>query len=769
MIKTSVKAGSVDAVKLSAIFSKVVSHAAVVILGFLLARTRLVGGMAPLGAAFSAGVPMPFLLSAAIGSVVGYLLPSGNIYILRYTAPLLCIVAVRFLLQGLKEIGKSALWSFITAFSVVVSIGVVSSNGEILRGIMMAAVEGAVAGGGAYFLRKSEKALKNPATVSGYDSAALLISAALILTAAYNIQFDGISLGRIAALILILFSARLGKVGTSTVVGIATAGGMLLCGGRSETAVVIAVISLLAGVLSGLGKVVVAASPVIVTALWTAFTSASAGSLAQLIESTVASVIFLIVPKSVSAPLGRYISPPTVTPDTKGLRRTLTMRLGFAAAALYGVSETVDEVARCLSISKRPNFASVLHNTEEEVCKGCSFHIYCWEKQRTETVDAALAMTDAIRRCRPIELADVSSEFSERCLRIERFEDALSRNYGDFLSRVSAEKRVTEMREVVSDQMNGIADMLCELSEEFKTAQRYDISLAGRVAEALKELDINAEECSCVVDRFGRMTVEIKLSREPDMPICRSHILDRIEEVCDRDFEPPEVNRVGRVFYITATEKAVYSVDCGCTQFNEGKNQLCGDTCRYFFDGRGRLIIALSDGMGSGGRAAVDSAMTAGLAERLIKAGFGFDCTLKLVNSAMLYKSADESMATLDISCIDLFSGRTELYKAGAAPTIVRRNGRTGKAECRSLPAGILNKVGFDRAVITLKENDILVMMSDGAMTDGTEWICAEIETFGDCGAKQLSERLATAARRRRHDGHEDDITVFAAIIEKAI
>ena len=200
-----------------------------------------------------------------------------------------------------------------------------------------------------------------------------------------------------------------------------------------------------------------------------------------------------------------------------------------------------------------------------------------------------------------------------------------------------------------------------------------------------------------------------------------------------------------------------------------GDNQLCGDTCKYFFDGRGRLVVIVSDGMGSGGRAAVDSAMTAGLTERLLKAGFGYDCTLKLVNSAMLFKSTDESMATLDISCIDLFSGKTDLLKAGAAPTLVRRNGRIGRAECKSLPAGILNDVGFDRARVTLKENDILLMMSDGVCSDGTDWICAEIEAWEGAGARQLSERIASAARRRRHDGHDDDITVFAAILEKAV
>ena len=53
--------------------------------------------------------------------------------------------------------------------------------------------------------------------------------------------------------------------------------------------------------------------------------------------------------------------------------------------------------------------------------------------------------------------------------------------------------------------------------------------------------------------------------------------------------------------------------------------------------------------------------------------------------------------------------------------------------------------------------------------TEGTDWICAELEAFKGGGAKQLSERIATAARRRRRDGHDDDITVFAAILEKAV
>lgn len=741
----------------------------IAVVGFFMARTEFWGSMAPLGAALSAGVPVRYLVSSAAGAILGYILPGQELSALRYTAALLAIVAIRFIISGIKGIGKNAVWSAITAATVVMGVGFASSSVDFLHYGAISLAEGAIAGCGASFISRAFSINWGSSGTGIEQTASLLISVSLVLTSLYQMTFDGISAGHIVVFLLIMLAAKYGRTGVAAICGAASAVSVCISGGSASSALAFCFASLAAGVFSGFGKAAIAGAPTAVAALWSLVTYGSKASLIMLAESAVAGIIFIIIPKTATATLGTLIAPPTVTPDTKGLRRTLTMRLGFAASALHGVSETVEDVARCLSVTQKPNFATVLHNIESDVCKGCSFHVFCWEKQRTTTVDAVLGMSDAMRKCRPISLAEVPEEFTERCLRLERFEDSLSKHYSEFLSSIAAEKRVGEMRGVVADQMDGIADMLSELSEEFRTAQTYDIELAGRVAAGLKALDLRADECSCVVDKYGRLTVEIRLLQTPELPLNRSRILSRLEEICDRDFEPPEINRCGHTYYITATEKAVLSVDCSFIQFNQGKNQHCGDTCRYFFDGRGRLIVIVSDGMGSGGRAAVDSAMTAGLAERLIKAGFGFDCTLRIVNSAMLFKSTDESLATLDISCIDLYNGKTELFKAGAAPTIIRRNGRTGRAECKSLPAGILHDVGFDKATVTLQEDDILLMMSDGVCSDGTDWICAEVEAFKDGGAKQLSERIATSARRRRQDGHDDDITVFAAIVEKAI
>lgn len=748
----------------------IVYHIVSLIFGFLMSRTTLWGGIAPLGAAITAGLPMKYMFSTALGAFFGYIFPPFSVSAFKYAAALIAIVAIRFILSGVKPVFKNPLWSGVVAATVVSGVGVAAAGQSFLKEGILGVSEGLLAGGGAYFIRRAT-AIKweKIAGLTQEQTASTLIAVSLGLMSVINVEVAGLSVGKTFGILLILFAARYGRAGASAIASLSVGFASVVSGQSVETAFILSITGLVTGAFCSLGKLMAAICPPSVCLMWVIVSSGSAVSVASLLESILASVIFLIVPRKISARMGSVLNPRVITPDTAGLRRTLTMRLGFASAALRGVSETVEDVSRCLSLAKKPNFVNVLHDVENDACRGCTFMLNCWEKNRKTTVDAVLGFCEAIRSCRPLELADVPDEFREKCLRPERFEASLCRYYTDFLSAVSAEKRVSEMRSVVSDQMTGVADMLGELSEEFRTAQRYDIALANRVAAALRELDLRADECSCVVDKFSRITVEIKLREAPEMPINRARVLERIEEVCEREFEPPEITRSGRAYYITATEKAVFSVDCYCTQFNQGKNKLCGDTCRHFFDGRGRLVVILSDGMGSGGRAAVDSAMTAGLAERLLKAGFGYDCTLKMVNSAMLFKSSDESLATLDISCIDLFSGKTELLKAGAAPTLVRRNGRTGRAECKTLPAGILNEVGFDKAVVTLKEDDILIMVSDGVTTDGTDWICAEIESWRGGGAKQLSEKIATAARRRRRDGHDDDITVFAAILEKAV
>ena len=82
--------------------------------------------------------------------------------------------------------------------------------------------------------------------------------------------------------------------------------------------------------------------------------------------------------------------------------------------------------------------------------------------------------------------------------------------------------------------------------------------------------------------------------------------------------------------------KTVFRVETGFSQHIFGNGRLCGDSFSCFEDGCGRQAAVLSDGMGAGGRAAVDGAMASGLFSRLLQAGVGPEAALQVVNSALI-------------------------------------------------------------------------------------------------------------------------------------
>ncbi len=742
-------------------------------LGFFLfglcsGHATLLQAMCPFGIAAVAAAPLSALYSTAAGAFYAYLLLLLQGGAFRYMASVVAVLAIRWILKTAKAGQKGAVAPCLSAFGVLLCTGLVTAGNQ-LHGVLLALCEALLAGGGAYFMQVAQNTKGRLRGCSGQELAALLLTLGIGLVGLFPFTLWGVSPGRCLGFLLLFAAARYGRASAGAVAGIVMGCAFALTGCGSLPAFLCAAGGMLCGAVAPLGKIAVVLSFASAGLVSTVLDGASAITLSLLTESILAAVVFLLLPKAWLVRVAALFSPPAELTELEGLRKTLVMRLKFAAGALTGVSKTVDEIGERLSQRDTPDFESVLKEVESDACRGCTLCTHCWEHSKPQTVEALLAMADAFRRGQPVQLAELPPVFAERCLRKERVENALCTHYGNFSSRLAAERRITEMREVVADQFAGISDMLEDLAEEMDCSQSYDTLLADKVATALSGLGIGVSACGCVLDQYDRLQIEIRLREPPALPFHRARVLSVLETVCERALDPPCINRVGNTYYITLCEKAVFAVDYAvCSHTSAGK-KICGDTAECFYDGRGHLCMVVSDGMGTGGRAAVDSAMASGLMTRLLKAGFGYDCSLRIVNSAMLFKSTDESLATVDITAIDLFTGSCSLYKAGAAPTLVRRNGRTGRACCTSLPAGILREVGFDRATVTLKAGDIVLMLSDGAVNDGTDWICAELESFTDGTAKQLAEKIAEGARRRRSDGHEDDITVVAALLDRAI
>ena len=217
------------------------------------------------------------------------------------------------------------------------------------------------------------------------------------------------------------------------------------------------------------------------------------------------------------------------------------------------------------------------------------------------------------------------------------------------------------------------------------------------------------------------------------------------------------------------SELPLYDLEIGSAQHVYGNGELCGDCLNYFSNGAGSMVAMISDGMGSGGRAAVDSNMAVSVMTKLCKAGLSYDCSLAVVNSSLMIKSEDETLATMDVVDFNCFTGKAGLMKAGACTTYVKKNSRVYQKEMPSLPLGILNEARFSKEDMVLTKDDWIVMVSDGVMIGSTDWIEKLILSWREGSAEELAAQIVNTARRRREDDHDDDITAIAMrVVENA-
>ena len=637
-------------------------HISAAAVGFIMSRGAVLGNLLPFGISFIAGCSLTYTPAAATGVFLGYFIPAIGSGGFKYIAAAFAVVAVKLLLGGLKRLSSNPIFLSAMAFLASFLTSAVTLSGLNFN-FLSVLCESLFSAMGAFFVCRCFNSFKNAAAGLRADElASLSVLIGMALTGINGFTFNGISLGHILGIAVILTAAKYGGILSGSVSGITVSFAMCLSGVSGEIAVVYAFTGLMAGVFSSFGKYVQTAVP-LVFSLAGSVMSGSPVLIAQtVIEAALGSALFLAVPRRAGLRLGKLFSayPRLSTPD--GVKRSLSMRLDIAAGALCDVSDTVEQVAAELSKINSPDFGSVITAVEQDACAGCKLRLHCWESKRDDTLKAVLEMTNAVKSGERSPENAAPEEFKGRCLRVARVANAAYKRYSDYASRIAAENRIDEVRGVVSDQFDGISAMLSELSRELEKDDRFDNSAAEKAAAALKNLDIRVEECSSKTDKFGRMTIEMRVKKDPSLIINKLQVMKMVSVVCERDFDIPSVSENGGEIFIVLNEHAALRVDVGVEQKCASDSAMCGDAYKYFFDGRGHFIMILSDGMGTGGRAAVDGAMASGLMCRLIKAGFGYDCSLRILNSSMLFKSTDESLATVDIASIDLFTGRVELY-----------------------------------------------------------------------------------------------------------
>ncbi len=734
--------------------------------GALTASINDLGAFSPFGVAFTAAAPQRFLISSGLGAAAGYILSQDSVSALRYIAALVAAAVLSRLTQEFERIKKFKLLPSCIAFltSFLTSTAVLLAGASDVKTFFIYCGEALLSAGAAYFFSSAAGAVKSCKEVRGFsvrDLSSVVITAELFLLSLSGISFFGVSFSRIAAVIIILVFSYIFKEAGGAVAGIAA--GLIFSMDKTVGAVgmTYAVAGLISGVFSYANRFVSAGVFLLSFGAAFLFGDGSVDKIYMIIEAGAAAVIFMSVPEKYIRKIESLIV--KKQPEMTGLQRqAVRERLKSASFAVGEMSQSVLAASGVLKRTDANDFLFVYNNVKDSVCDGCRLIDFCWNKNFRDCKNSFDVMSDILKNDGIVNQDNAPQYLKGCCVKLGALIDGFNKSYINYAAALSSHDKIEKIRLLTNEQFGGICSMLSELSEEFADGVTFDDKRAQRIDEMLfNGFSLKPESVVCLTDTDGRLKIEISFN-EKLSDINESELKQSLEEICGRELGFPSVESRDRGVRICFCEKTKYRVAASATRIAADRENLCGDSYESFYDGRGNYTVVLSDGMGTGIRAAVDSSLASGLTSRLLRAGFSYGSALRLVNSALMLKSKDESLATLDVMSIDLYTGNVKFYKAGAAPSFVKRRSKINEIKLASMPVGILNETDFAETEARLSQDDLIIMASDGAFEYSGDAVKNGLAVTLSESTGEITERIAKKAKDEKKNSRCDDITVIA-------
>ncbi|MDR2524827.1 MAG: serine/threonine-protein phosphatase [Oscillospiraceae bacterium] len=792
---------------------RVLWQGAALLMGAVLVQARFAGGLfaatAPFAIAAAAAGAAQLLAAQIFGGALGclLLLPyPQNVTVMAATA------AAGLGNLALRRIGLRQHWSapFLAAACAAASGGasLLAGDAFMVQAVLprwLFLICGSVfAGCCAYFIAVARgiRAVQLPAAESApavrpavrlhvgrQEVAALLICAAMPLCALAGYAPGGFVPAHIPAILLVLAAAYSWQETGGAAAGACIGGAMVLAGGAPALAGVFAIGGLLAGVFSrsvqafekpSKGLLQLSAVPVAGGfALVCVFYAVIAGNAAAdptpvilfCLECLAAIAVFIAIPGKAWARLRQLFASPVeqVSPaaNESGLR------LRASAGAMRRVAGYVEEVAAGLSQLGAPVEQSVCAQAEASACRACPRHGDCWERNAAQTTDFFAAALRQLRETLYLEPAQLEQLWNAReypycCARPATLCAALGQAHQAYAIRMDCYQKAASLRQAAAEQFNALAGLLEEMGVQLERCDTFENEIAEAAARVLEGFGYRVRTASCVRAASGGGLLLSVAAKIPDDAARGEALLRAICRVTGVAFGNPAVTALcgGDESSLLFAQRPSYHMNLGAVQMSSSESAYCGDYFDCFEDGRGREVLILSDGMGTGGRAAVDSALATEIFSSLARSGLSSSAAVRMANAALLVKSCEESLATIDAATVDLYTGEVEFCKAGGAVSFLRKEGKAERVELSALPAGILRNIHPATASTQIAAGDVVVLVSDGMLGESDDWLCEALAgwTEGAGDMQALAEHLAAlSVARRGGSEREDDLTVICA------
>ena len=498
------------------------------------------------------------------------------------------------------------------------------------------------------------------------------------------------------------------------------------------------------------------------------------------LEAAAASLLFFLTPEWMTSKLARHIPG---TPEQnleqqqylRKIRDVTSQRIERFSSVFKALSHSFQSPDFLKGDEDRDReFDIFLGKITENTCERCFRKNQCWAQNLDTTYEMMKEIiTDMDKNDGDISV-NLAKEWDQYCSKPQRVAEEFRRGLVFFRANKKLKKQVRESRKLVAEQLLGVSEVMDDFAKEIKRERDNHYMQEDMILEALQEFGVQVENVEIYSLEEGNVDIDITI------PYCGGH------GQCEKIIAPMLSDILGETIVVKNEECGTYpngfcngtfrsakrfTVETGAAFCAKDGGFVSGDSYTSGDLGMSKHAVAISDGMGNGARAHVESTETLKLLQKILQSGIKEEIAIKSINSILSLRTTDEIFSTLDMAMIDLQNAEAKFLKIGSTPSFIKRGREIIRIQANNLPMGILQEVEVDVIHKQLKPGDLIIMMSDGVFEGPRHvenhdlWMKRKISELDTDKPQEVADLILEEVIRSNSGQISDDMTVVVTKI----
>ena len=752
--------------------------------GLLISRVYLdmtfgvVQVLAPFGLAYLIAITnyeRKYILSSSLGVIVGYITLFNKVS--NFSAYIIISTIVTII--SMSKLNKKArnIASFIIVFSGLFVYGVLVGSSDIILHLIGAISVTALVFPIYYVVSYTLKCIEEINTQHFFsidEIVSIELFICLLIVGIGTLSINDISFRNIAAILFIIALAFISDTNMGAGAGITM--GIILgfaTGNLMESIAIYGACGLVAGIFRESGKLFTALSFNIIFIIVTLYSGVFNNI--SFIEALVGTGIFLLIPKKIYNKISLEINKDKKVGHFSEVRFSeikdeLTERLKDFTEVLSIMGKSLNNLVGNDKLAIKNKGNALVENLSDRTCSDCDMRYMCWKRELHQTYNA---FSDLIRNYENNSGA-FPHELEKKCIK----KYALVKNLEDIMNiymvNETLKSRLGEGRKILSNHINNMSVTISEIVDEFGNELHLCTDVEKSINKSLLKYGINFGSLICYNDKNGRIKIKMQMENCMGSQTCIKTVLPIISETIGKNMsigsEGCNINSKNNMCEIVIEEAPKYHINSHVAVATKEGEKFTGDSYSYGRTKDGNYITVISDGMGSGPEAGLESKVSVEIIEKFMEVGFDEKIAIDAVNAIMSIKfSEDEKFSTLDMNKIDLYTGNAKFMKVGAIESFIKRGNKVEVINSNTLPFGVLEEPDVDTVEKQVSNGDVIVSISDGILdvkNDGsfdTTWLIEFLKNTKYRQPKDLSIAILEKAKELSGGKAKDDMTVVVS------